>query len=197
MFLTFFSLSRWFCFSFALKIYSTLKMFLLNWIFQLLFGCPTAIFGPLSRRQPHSPDVNWCVLHFRREGHREPCSEVGSLSLAERLVGFEPGTFWSLLQCLKPLGHSPQIILKQLYWEFICRRACTKKIKSQVHVSGWFQGFQSLIIFFWKFTAGKVQQLFSGRNNSLESHVFGFSNRIPYGLEESRELGALISWVLD
>ena len=30
-------------------------------------------------------------LHFRPEGHREPRNEVGYLSLAERLVGFEPG----------------------------------------------------------------------------------------------------------
>ena len=74
--------------------------------FQLLFGCPTANFGPLSRGQPHSPDVNHCVLHFRPEGHWEPRSEVGSVSLAERLVGFEPGTFRFLLQHVNPLGHS-------------------------------------------------------------------------------------------
>ena len=43
--------------------------------------------------QPHSPDVNHCILHIRPEGHREPHSEVGSLSPAERLAGFEPGTF--------------------------------------------------------------------------------------------------------
>ena len=27
----------------------------------LLFGCPIASFGPLSRGQPHSSDVNPCV----------------------------------------------------------------------------------------------------------------------------------------
>ena len=74
---------------------------------QLLFGCPTANFGPLSRGQTHSPDVNHCVLRLRPEGHREPCSEVESLSPAERLVGFEPGTFRFLLQRSNPLGHSP------------------------------------------------------------------------------------------
>ena len=26
----------------------------------LLFGCPMANFGPLSREQPHSPNVNQC-----------------------------------------------------------------------------------------------------------------------------------------
>ena len=81
-----------------------LFMFLFIFFFYLLFGCPTANFGPLSRGQPHSPDVNHCVLHFRPEGHREPRNEVGSLSPAERLVGFEPGTFRFLLQRLNPLA---------------------------------------------------------------------------------------------
>ena len=75
--------------------------------FKLLLGCPTANFGPLSRGQPHSPDVNHCVFHFRSEGHQEPRSEVGFLSPAEHLVRFEPGTFRFLLQRLNPLGHSP------------------------------------------------------------------------------------------
>ena len=39
------------------------------------------------------PMLITCVLHIRPEGHREPRNEVGSLSPAERLVGFEPGTF--------------------------------------------------------------------------------------------------------
>ena len=29
---------------------------------KLLFGCPTANFGPLSRGQPQSPYVNHCVF---------------------------------------------------------------------------------------------------------------------------------------
>ena len=29
---------------------------------KLLFGCPTAIFGPFSRGRPHLPDVYHCVL---------------------------------------------------------------------------------------------------------------------------------------
>ena len=47
-------------------------------------------------------------LHFWPEDHREPCNEVGSLSPAERLVGFEPGTFRFLLQGLNSLGYSPR-----------------------------------------------------------------------------------------
>ena len=65
----------------------------LIFFFKLLFGCPTANFGPLSRGQPDSPDVNHCVLHIQPEGHREPHSEVGFLSPATCLVGFELGTF--------------------------------------------------------------------------------------------------------
>ena len=61
-----------------------------------------ANFGPLLGEQPHLPDVNHCALLFRPKGHREPHNEVGSLSLAERLVGFELGTFRFLLQCLNP-----------------------------------------------------------------------------------------------
>ena len=43
--------------------------------------------------QPHPPDVNYCILHIRPEGDREPRNEVGSLSPAEHPVGFEPRTF--------------------------------------------------------------------------------------------------------
>ena len=32
-------------------------------------------------------------VQVQPEGHREPCKEAGSLSPAERLAGFEPGTF--------------------------------------------------------------------------------------------------------
>ena len=49
-----------------------------------------------------------CVLHIRPKGHREPCNEVRSLSLAKCLVGFEPGTFQFQSQRLNPLGHSSQ-----------------------------------------------------------------------------------------
>ena len=41
--------------------------------------------------------------------------------------------------------------------------------------------------FFGSFTAEKALKSFSGTNNSLAPPVIGFSNRLPYGLEESRE----------
>ena len=68
-----------------------------------------ANFGPLSRVQPHSLDVNHCVLHFRPKGHWDPRGKVGSLSLSKCLVGFEPGSFEFLVQCLNPLIHSPHL----------------------------------------------------------------------------------------
>ena len=40
--------------------------------FKLQYGCPMTSFGPLLRGQPHSPDVNRCILHFQPEGHQEP-----------------------------------------------------------------------------------------------------------------------------
>ena len=41
------------------------------------------------------PMLITCILHIRPEGHQEPHNEVGSLSPAEHLVGFElaPKTF--------------------------------------------------------------------------------------------------------
>ena len=36
--------------------------------FEILFGCPMADFGPLSREQSHSPDANNCVLTVSPEG---------------------------------------------------------------------------------------------------------------------------------
>ena len=62
-----------------------------------------ANFEPLSRGQPHSPDVNHCVLHLGPKGHREPRNEVGSLSPAECLVGlnWEPSNNHQAINCDK------------------------------------------------------------------------------------------------
>ena len=77
---------------------------------QILEVFLTAIWLPQVKLwgQLHSPDVNHCILHFQVKGHQEPQNKVGYLNPVEWLVGFEPGTFWFLLQCLNPLGHSPQ-----------------------------------------------------------------------------------------
>ena len=46
-------------------------------------------------------------VEFWAEGCQEPHNMVGSLSPAEHLAGFEPGTFQFLLQCLNPPEQSP------------------------------------------------------------------------------------------
>ena len=61
-------------------------------------------------------------------------------------------------------------------------------------------GFQAseiwIFFFFGKLTAQQVLKSFSDRKNFLKPPVFWFSNRLPHRLVESRELRALISWVL-
>ena len=52
-----------------------------------------ANFGPFSRGQPYKLDVNHCFYLFQPEVYQEPHNEVGSLSPAKYVVGFEPGTF--------------------------------------------------------------------------------------------------------
>ena len=61
--------------------------------FKLLFGCSSANFGPFSRGQPYYPMLITVFVQVQPEGHQEPHNKVGSLSPAERLVGFELGTF--------------------------------------------------------------------------------------------------------
>ena len=76
------------------------------------FNCYLAVPRPtLGHSQGDSltnPMLITAFLHVRPEGHWEPRNEVGSLSPAECLVGFEPGTFRFLLQHLNLLGHSPR-----------------------------------------------------------------------------------------
>ena len=57
------------------------------------------------------PILITAFVQFRHEGHWDSHNEVGSLRLAERLVGFEPETLWFEIQCLNPIGHSPHINL--------------------------------------------------------------------------------------
>ena len=55
--------------------------FMSNIRFCLLFGCLSARFVPLSRGQPHSPDLDHCVLiDFQPGGHLQFCNDAGSLS---------------------------------------------------------------------------------------------------------------------
>ena len=57
-------------------------------------------------------------------------------------------------------------------------------------------GFQAFKMFFFrKFTVEQVLKSFPGRTNFLKHPVFGICDSLPFGLEESRELRALIRWV--
>ena len=59
-----------------------------------------------SRESYTNPMLITAFAHVRPEDHREPHNKVGSLSLTECLVRFEPGTSRFYLQHLNPLGHS-------------------------------------------------------------------------------------------
>ena len=66
------------------------------------------------------------------------------------------------------------------------------KFKSEFYVFGWFPGLQNLDVFL----KNLLQSKFSGKNNSLQSPDLGFYDSLPYDLEKSKELRALISWFL-
>ena len=51
-------------------------------------------------------------VKFRAEGHWDFGNEVGFLSPAERLVGFEPDTFRFLSERLDQLGHTLHLFEK-------------------------------------------------------------------------------------
>ena len=65
------------------------NFFLLNYYLAALR--PTLVI--FKRGSLTHPMLITAILYFRPKGHQEPRNEVGSLSPAERLVGFEPGTF--------------------------------------------------------------------------------------------------------
>ena len=50
-------------------------------------------------------------LQFWPKAHVKTCNKVKSVSTAKCVVGFGPGNSWFWLQCLKPLGHSPEVVL--------------------------------------------------------------------------------------
>ena len=79
-----------------------------NIFFNFYLAVPRPTLGHYREDSLTHPMLITAFLHFRPEGHLEPRSEVGSLSPAERLVGFEPGALRFSLQRLNPIGHSPQ-----------------------------------------------------------------------------------------
>ena len=68
----------------------------------------TAIWLPHSQGDSLTNPMLITVFYlYQPEGRQEPHNKVGSLSQAERLAGFEPGTFQFSSKCLNPLDHSP------------------------------------------------------------------------------------------
>ena len=98
------------------------------YFFNCYLAAPRPTLGHFWGDNLTHPMLITAFLHFRAEGHREPRNEFGSLSQAEFLVVFEPGTFRFLLQRLNPLGHSPRKCMshtqnvkfyKLPYWLFL------------------------------------------------------------------------------
>ena len=95
------------------------------YVFLFFFNCyltvPRSTFGHSQGDSLTNRMLITAFAHIQPEGHLEPRNEVGSLSPAERLAGFEPGTFRFLLQRLNPLGHSPQVhVFSQFYITIHC-----------------------------------------------------------------------------
>ena len=99
------------------------------------FKCYLAVPWPtLGHSQGDSltnPMLITAFVHIQPTGQREPRNEVGSLSPAKCLAGFELGTFRFLLQCLNPLGHSPRTIDKPRKWRDYTRWWRLNKCKTR------------------------------------------------------------------
>ena len=65
----------------------------LKGFFNCYLAAPRPTLGHYRGGSLTHPMLITCVLHIRPEGYWDPRSEVGSLSTAEHLVGFEPETF--------------------------------------------------------------------------------------------------------
>ena len=91
------------------KILGMCSQHKLLFFFNCYLAVPQTTLGHSEGDSLTNPMSITLFVHILPKGHQEPCNEVGSLSPADSLAGFEPGTFQFLLQCLNPLGHSPQI----------------------------------------------------------------------------------------
>ena len=86
-----------------------------SWYFVQLVGCPKATFGPRTRRQPHSHLILITAIYqVCPEGHQEPCTKVGSQSLAKCISRIELGTFQFWVWSAIPLHPSPSMVHFQL-----------------------------------------------------------------------------------
>ena len=90
-----------------------LPVYLFIYLFICLFlnydlAAPRLTLSHYWRDSLTHPMLITAFLHIRPKGNQDPCNEVGSLSPAERLVGFELGIFCFWLQLVNPLDCSPQ-----------------------------------------------------------------------------------------
>ena len=85
-------------------------------IFNCYLAAPRPTLGYYRGGSLTHPMLITAFLHIRPEGHRKPCNEFGSLSPADRLVGFETGTFRFWLQ--PPHPQSFQIPLLLVFFWF-------------------------------------------------------------------------------
>ena len=74
-------------------IRSALSLVIFYFFFNCYLAVPQPTLGHFRGDSLPNPMLITALLLIQPEGHREPRSEVGSLSPAKRLVGFEPGTF--------------------------------------------------------------------------------------------------------
>ena len=91
-------------FRFSLQSYRALWLYIYIYIhiFNCYLAAPRPTLGHYWGGSLTHLMLITCVLHMRPKGDREPRNEVGSLSPAKHLVGFELGTFQSWLQHLNP-----------------------------------------------------------------------------------------------
>ena len=66
---------------------------ILRFFFNCYFVAPQPTLGHYQGGSLTHPMLITCILHILPEGHQELHGKVGSLSLAEHLVGFKLGTF--------------------------------------------------------------------------------------------------------
>ena len=109
-------------------------------------AAPRPPLGHYHGCSPTRPMVITCVFRIRPEGHRGPCSVVGSLSPAGCLVGFEARTFRFWSQRLNPLGHSGKWI-RWIMWIVILPK---------IYPQEW--NLHKLLLNFWKKAKFKIGQ---------------------------------------
>ena len=65
----------------------------ISFLTTIYLAAPRPTLGYSQGDRLTNPMLITVFVHVRPKGHRKPRNEVVSLSLAERLAGFEPGTF--------------------------------------------------------------------------------------------------------